>query len=326
MAGQYWSGPSNGDYRTVDSSGTNYLLGGSIQNPNDYRQFAPDSGAISHNAVQGMNQAAPQMDASQQAQFRAMQMQQAQQLQGIASGQQQGAGELAVQRQVANAQAAQQAQARMARGGGAGMAGIQASRAQAGIGLQGAGQSQQAALQDQQMAQSQLAGTLNSGRSGDLSMAGTNAQLQAGQNQLAQGYNNQLLQQSNAELQGQNSNWQAAQQDKGILGGVMGGIGAAMMSDERSKTEIEDASEDIDDMLSKLAAKTYRYKDEEKYGKGKRAGIMVQDLEKSKAGKAITVDIPGTGMRGFDVAKAVSAALASAARLSARLKKLEGAR
>src|SRR4051812_8481556 len=51
--------------------------------------------------------------------FRRAQLAQMQQLQGIASGQQQGAGELATQRQYANAMAAQQAQARMARGGNA---------------------------------------------------------------------------------------------------------------------------------------------------------------------------------------------------------------
>lgn len=327
MAGPYTGGgPQNGDYRTVPPTASQYVFGGSATDPGNYRQFAPDAAAISQNAQYGMNQAAPQMDATQQAQFRAMQMQQAQQLQGIASGQQQGAGELAVQRQVANAQAAQQAQARMARGGNSGMANLQSSRAQAGIGLQGAGQSQQAALSDQQAAQSQLSGTLNNGRQGDLSLANANAGFQQGQNQLAQGYNAQLLNQSNAELQGQNSNWQSAQSnDHGIIGGLVSGIGAAM-SDERSKTDIADGGDAIDEMLSKLVAKTYKYKDETKYGKGSRAGIMVQDLEKSKYGKALTVDIPGTGMRGFDVAKAVSAALAASARLDSRLRSVEAAR
>lgn len=325
----YWGGgPDQGDYRTVDPSTTNYIVGGSATAPGDWKQFQPNDGAIQHNAAMGMNQAAPTIDPSQQAQFRQMQMQQAQQLQRIASGQQQGAGELAIQRQVANAQAAQQAQARMARGGNAGMANLQASRAQAGIGLQGAGQSQQAALSDQQAAQSQLANSLNQGRSGDMSLAQGNANLQAGQNQIAQGYNQQLVTEGGNELQGANSNWQAAQQDHGILGGLFNTAGSMFAaSDERLKTDITDASGDIDDMLNSLVAKTYRYKDEKKFGAGARVGIMAGDLAKSKAGSALVVDLPDDpGMKGFDVSKAVSAALAASARLNERMKKLEGAR
>ena len=91
-------------------------------------------------------QQAAQVDPTQQAQFRQMQIQQAQQLQGIASGQMQGAGELAAQRQVQNALATQQAQAAMARGGqNAGLAMRNAAANSAGIGLSGAGQAQQAA-------------------------------------------------------------------------------------------------------------------------------------------------------------------------------------
>src|SRR5690242_2214236 len=91
------------------------LFGGAGQstNPNDYAVTNPMGGRI--NSMLG--QSAAQVDPTQQAQFRAMQLQQAQQLQRIASGQQMGAGELAAMRQVQAAQAAQQAQARMARGG-----------------------------------------------------------------------------------------------------------------------------------------------------------------------------------------------------------------
>lgn len=320
-----------------DFNTTGYWFGGASQNPEAFQNgsMGRDEHQIRQNLADGMSTAgarqAPQMDPSQQAQFRAMQMQQAQQLQGIASGQQQGAGELAVQRQVANAQAAQQAQARMARGGNAGMANLQASRQQAGIGLAGAGQAQQAALSDQQAAQGQLMGTLNNGRQGDLSMASGNANLQQQNNQLMDqtqlGYNNQLNQLDANELNAQTSMYNGAQQNKGAFGGLVSGVGAAMMmSDERSKTDIADGGDAIDEMLSKLVAKTYKYKDETKYGKGSRAGIMVQDLEKSKYGKAITAEIPGTGMKGFDVAKAVSAALAATARLDSRLRKMESAR
>lgn len=322
----------------------NFLLGSNGASPGQYATPYQDASQMQGYIRGGMGQAAPQMDPTQQAQFRQMQMQQAQQLQGIASGQQQGAGELAVQRQVANAQAAQQAQAMMARGGqNAALAYRGAANNQAGIGLQGAGQSQQAAMTDQMNAQGMLSGALNNARGQDIGMAGQNAQLQAGQNQLQLGYTNSLGQMDANQLQAQTNMYGSAQQNKGLLGSLMsaggqymamgagggGGAGAGAAStgasDERLKHEVSDASKDIDDMLDALHAKTYRYKDEAKHGAGPRAGIMAQDLERSKAGKAIVVNLPNDpGYKGFDVVKAISAALASSARLNARLRKIEG--
>ena len=96
-------------------------------------------------------------------------------------------------------------------------------------------------------------------------------------------------------------------------------------SDEDLKTDIHDGGSDIDEMLGHLVAKTYRYKDEKKFGLGSRAGIMAQDLEKSKAGSALVrVKLPDGDGIGFDVSKAVSAALAATARLNQRMRKLEG--
>lgn len=300
----------------------NVFLGGLGQstNPSDYQVANPQQQAI--NGMLG--QQAAQVDPTQQAQFRNMQVQQAQQLQGIASGQQQGAGELAAQRQVQNAVAAQQAQARMARGGqNAALAFRNAAGNTANAGLAGAGQAQQAALQDQQTAQGQLSNSLNQGRSSDLSMAGQNAQLQQGQ----YGQNLGALTGLNSQqLQAQSGAMNTTMNQTGILGGLLNTAGSMIAKSDRDlKTDInEDAGGDIDDMLDRLVAKTYRYKDESKYGAGPRAGIMAQDLQRSKAGAALVVSEPD-GL-GFDVSKAVSAALASTARLNERMRKLEGAR
>jgi hypothetical protein len=300
-----------------DSAGS-VLFGGLGQstNPADYQVANPQQGAI--NGMLG--QQAAQVDPTQQAAFRQMQLQQAQQLQAIASGQQQGAGELAAQRQVQNALAAQQAQAHMARGANSALAFRNAANNAAGIGLSGAGMSQQAAMQDQQAAQNALTGALGQGRGQDLSMAGQNASLR--QNQYGQnlgaltGLNGQQL-----GAQGQAMGATLGQQ--GIMGGLLGAAGTVIAaSDENLKTDISDAGADIDEMLSNLTAKTYRYKDEAKYGEGPRAGIMAQDLQKSKAGSALVAALPD-GHLGFDVNKAVSAALASAARLNERMRKLE---
>lgn len=291
---------------------------GRSTNPADYSVANPQQANI--NYQMGMGQA--QVDPTQQAAFRQMQLQQAQQLQNIASGQAQGAGELAVQRQVAAAQAAQQAAARMARGGqNAALAMRNAANQQAQIGLGGAGQAQQAALSDQQAAQGQLAGVLGQGRGQDIGLAGQNAQLQ----QQRYGEDLGALTSLNGQQLGaQTGSMQAALGQQGIAGGLLNTAGTLLAKSDRSlKTDInEDAGPEIDDMLDNLVAKTYRYKDP-RNGEGERAGIMAQDLAKSKAGSALVVKLPNEDALGFDVTKAVSAALASTARLNARLRKVE---
>lgn len=169
--------------------------------------------------------AAPQLASGPQNQFRSGQMAQVQQLQGIASGQQQGAGELAAQRQVQNALAAQQGMARMARGGNAGMANLSAARGAGAVGLAGAGLGQQAAMQDQQGAQAMLAQALGQGRGQDISLAGQNAQLT--QQQGAQ--NNQMYIQLLSQLTGMDANqlaaklglYQTDKQSPGLLGSLL---------------------------------------------------------------------------------------------------------
>jgi hypothetical protein len=330
-----------------DSLQSTFLGGlGKSTNPSDYGVANPQQAAIS-----GMlGQSAAQVDPTQQAQFRNMQMQQAQQLAAIASGQQKGAGELAADRSVQQAMAAQQAQAASARGGAnAALAFRQSARNQAGIGLSGAGQAQQAALQDQLNAQQALTGALGQGRGQDIGMGTTNAQL--AQNQYGQNLG-ALTGINGQQLGAQQNAMQAALGQQGILGGLlntggallgmsalrggssggapassgggyMGGSGYGMQgsySDENLKTDIADGGDDIDAMLDGLVAKTYRYKDE-KHGVGARSGIMAQDLQRSRAGAAVVVPAPD-GLA-LDPNKAISAMLASAARLNQRMRKLE---
>jgi hypothetical protein len=149
-----------------------------------------------------------------------------------------------------------------------------------------------------------------------------------GQNDQAQlGYLNMLRETGQGSLNTEAANYGSGMQQTGVGGGLVKGIGSmmALASDERLKTDIRDGKDDIDEMLDRLVAKTYRYKDESKYGAGPRAGIMAQNLERSRAGKALVVDLPNDpGRKGVDMVKAVSAALASAARLNQRLRKVEG--
>lgn len=213
---------------------SNLIFGGmgASSNPNDYRQQYAHQGTIDNTINQGLrdtyNRAAPTIDPA----FRNAQLQQLGQLQGIASGQQQGAGELATQRQAANAIAAQQAGARMARGGGAGQALLGAQRQMAGLGVNAAGQAQQAALQDQMNAQGLLAQVGAQGRAGDLGV-GQLQQNQMGMNDQARlQYLSQLTGMDQNQLMAAMANMQNQQSQQGILGGLLsagGQIGGAYM-------------------------------------------------------------------------------------------------
>lgn len=300
---------------------------------------------------------ASQLDPTQQAQFRQQQMAQANRLGAIASGQQQGAGELAAQRQANRSIAQQQAMARMGRG----QPGMQraAARNVADLGTSAAGQSQIAALQDQQAANQQLGSVLAQGREADIGMAGQNANLRQQQmmqqgafNQQAalsnteaqmrwrammeqnrQAYLQQLAQMNQAEMSGRLGQEQVAMGQPSAAANFMQTAGpiiaAAAMSDKRSKKNIRDGGAEVDAMLDELKAVSYEYKKgapEEyvgKLGDGRRiTGFIAQDLAKSKAGKAIVSETPD-GKQVVDVRGGLFAAIAASARLNERVRALE---
>jgi hypothetical protein len=296
-------------------------LAGGTALPTTYANQPQIMGAI--NA--GLAQKAPVANQSQSDQFRQGQMQQVGQLQGIASGQQEGAGELAAQRQTLNADANQQAMARMARGPNASMAYRNAANNTAGLGINGAGQAQQAALQDQMNAQGLLSSALGQGRSQDQQLSLANQQAQLQQGNLNLGYLSQLTGMDQAQLAAAVAAKQSSNQLAGGLMNTAGQLAGAgiMYSDERLKTGVRDAGGEMDALLDALHPKTYRYKDK-RHGAGPRAGILAQDLERSVAGRRIVKD--GPEGKALDVHMAVSAALAGAARLNERVRKLEGAR
>jgi hypothetical protein len=256
----------------------------------------------------------------------------------IATGQQAGAGELAINRQVGQANAAQMSAARSARGANAALAARTAARNQADIGLGGAGQAAAAQMQDQAAANAQLGQTYGQVRQGDLEFAGLGqqAQIENMRAQLAQtGMNDaqqiaalgQQLGWDQARINAELQRAAIAAGDKGLLPGlIQAGAqagAAAAASDERLKEDIEDGGAEADELMSSLRPRSYRYKDGAKWGEGRRLGIMAQDLARSKMGRAAIVKVDEEHM-GFDLGKAASAALASVARLDERLRKVEG--
>lgn len=91
-------------------------------------------------------------------------------------------------------------------------------------------------------------------------------------------------------------------------------------SDKKMKKNVSDGSGDARDMMEKLAAAIFEYKDKNQ-GDGKQVGVMAQDLEKSDLGKQM-VDEKG-GKKWVNFAKGLGAVLAAQADLNKRMKKME---
>ncbi len=324
----YTGGPINGNGRVSNGANSfsgdvgNLLFGGGAAagvNP------SPRSGVFQRAYIPGMlDRPAPMMNTVQSDQTRQQQMQLAQMLGLQANGQAAGPGELAVNRGVANAMGQQTAQAQMARGANAALAGRQAARNNADIGVTGAGQAGIAQMQDKMNATGQLAGLLGNTRAQDIGVAGANQNAQMGQQQIQLGGLAALLGIDEAELAAQVGKAGVAKDDKGIIGGLATGLGSMLaMSDERAKTNVRPADWDVDDAMHNLKPVEYMYKEPEKHGYGPRVGVMAQDLQASHAGNAIVEEQPD-GSLAIDVKKALSLALAMCARLDARVRELEG--
>jgi hypothetical protein len=297
--------------------------------------------------------AAAQLNGGPQDQIRQGQMGLMGQMAGVANGQQAGAGELAVRRQANQGMAQQIGAANMARGANAASAARAAAMGIGQMSTNAAGMGREAALSDQMNARGQLAGLMQGARGQDLDMASQNAQLlqqrnlmqgQFGQqtnlaNQSAalqqRGMNDQyglgLMGQyagvSEAELRARMARAGMLPQDQGMLPDLlqMGGtLGAAALSDVRAKTEIVDASAEMDAALAAMSPVRYEYRDAA-HGAGARVGILAQDMAATPAGAdALTTMETAEGERlALEPAKALSFALAAVARLDARVRELE---
>ena len=177
--------------------GQNLLVGGDATKNLDVgvRNYDAATGQLGDIARGAGSRAAPaataarlggpyQLAGGPQDQARAGMLGVADRLGAIAGGQAPGAGELAVNRQLGSATAAQIAAARTARGANAALAFRNAARNTADLGLAGAGQAAQAQMQDQAAANQQLGALYGGMRGQDIDVAAQNAQL--GQQQMLQ--------------------------------------------------------------------------------------------------------------------------------------------
>lgn len=218
---------ANGDRPGMGSALGNWLFGGDATRG---MKSAPQTADFQRQYTQEMTQRqAPMMDTMQSNQARGQQQTLADMLFRTASGTAPGAGEMAVNRQIGAAQAAQQAQAMQARGANAALANRTAARNTADIGVAGAGQAAIAQTNDQTAAMGNLGQVLGGMRGQDVAVAGANQQAQMDQQKIQLQALAQMLGVDVATLQQDLAKRGLAMQDKGILPSLlqMGGSIAA---------------------------------------------------------------------------------------------------
>jgi hypothetical protein len=162
-------------------------------------------------------------------------------------------------------------------------------------------------------AQQQIAGTGQAVDALNTGLASTAATQQAGINanmaakQAAQNtqtlQSQMLMQQQDAVLRRwaaeQGVSLQAAQQQLQLLGagiGAAGTMGAALLSDERAKEEVEPAKGKAAEALSALEPVSFRYKPGFGKDADKRFGLIAQHLERTEAGRSAVADVGGVKM------------------------------
>lgn len=169
-----------------------------------------------------------------------------------------------------------------------------------------------AGVQQQQNIDAQIQALMQTGMT--LDQARQAAQIQQQQ------FNAGLLAQQEAARNGiaVQNNASAAQAGGAFISAL--GTAAIAASDMNVKKNIEDGSKDTRSFLEAISPKKYEYT-EDKYGQGKYLGFLAQDMEKSKMGKEMVMEVGG--VKHIDTWKALSAALASLADMHGRVKKLE---
>ena len=123
---------------------------------------------------------------------------------------------------------------------------------------------------------------------------------------------------TNVGVQNANNNQETA----AAGGSALSTVGLTVLSDERKKEAIANADSEIERFLSALEAKKYNYKDGDKEGRGKKVGVMAQDLEGTEVGNSFVKETP-EGKK-VDYGAGLGAMMASLASLNKRLQSLEG--
>lgn len=206
----------------------NWLFGG---NATKGMASGPATGAYQTDYLKNMlGRQTPMQNTGQSDQVRMQQDELAKRLGLVARGETPGAGEMAVNRQVGQATAAQTAQSLMARGAGAGMANRTAARNIADIGVSGAGQAAIAQMGDQASANAQLGQILGTTRAQDIGVAGANQAAEQDQQRMQLAALGQMLNVDVATLQQDLAKRGIDINDKGVLPGLLKTVGEGVLT------------------------------------------------------------------------------------------------
>ncbi len=251
---------------------------------------------------------------SQTSDARAQQQQVYDMLEARARGQGRSVAQAQLAQATGNTMAGARSQAASARGGSLAQSSAQRSAMYAGAGAmqQAAGQSATLRAQEQAAAERALADQANTQRAQAL-------QRQQIEQNLGLGVWDRHL-----TYAGQQAQLKAAK-DSNLFGMIGGGLasGAALLtSDERQKTDVRDADRDIEDFLSALAAKRYRYKAGAGEPPGEHFGVMAQDVEDTPVGRTMVRETPKG--KALDARPGLGVLLAAMANVHDRVSKLEG--
>jgi hypothetical protein len=198
----------------------------------------------------------------------------------------------------------------------------------------------QGRIAEQQAAEGQLAGALGNIRSQDLSTAQQGLQTQSlGAQQEAQGIGSTLATEQQIAAGRRAYEQQAIglatgnvgivnqkiAQDQAAFGNILGagaGAATAAVSDIRAKEDIRPARSELREMVEALTPAKYKYKDEERDGKGEQYGVMAQDLERTEAGKEF-VSEDEEGVKRVNYGKMLPAIVGIIADMNDRLERRE---
>lgn len=111
-----------------------------------------------------------------------------------------------------------------------------------------------------------------------------------------------------------NDEFKASQADASSMSNAM------MMSDRSAKTDVKDATADVDRALGSLSPKSFDYRDPARDGGGRQVGVMAQDLQRAGLGGAVSQSQNGLVV---DARKLAAFSVASNVVLAQRVKQLE---
>lgn len=252
----------------------------------------------------------------QQLEIRKLQKEQRKRLQDQAEGKSPSLAEAQLRQAQDRSLKQQLAAAAAQRGGNQASLQRALARSQAQQAQELASQATTARLQEQQQAEQALAQQLAQQRATEIGISESDraAEIQ------------RALAQSQLDLGVGQANLGAAttadQGRAGIFQSFAGGAGsgaAALLSDENEKEKVKKGDKKAKEMLDKLSAKEFEYKDDG--SDTKRLGIMAQDLEKSSLGKALVKEVGGKKM--IDIPQGFGAVLAAQSEMNDRLKAME---